>query len=57
MWPDDRAWVLVSEIDYDSTVVAGSAQLVRALLDDPRLEAAEIPADADLSWGGDGVNG
>ncbi|HEX5859720.1 MAG TPA: hypothetical protein VFY91_16565 [Microbacterium sp.] len=56
VWPDDRAWVLVTEVDYDSTVVAGSAALVRALIDDPRLEAAEIPADADLSWGGDGVS-
>ena len=23
VWPEDRAWVLVSEVDYDSTIVAG----------------------------------
>lgn len=57
MWPEDRAWVLVTEVDYDSTVVAGSVQLVRALVADPRLEAAAVPAGADLSWDGDEVNG
>jgi hypothetical protein len=24
LWPDDKAWVLVTEVDYDSTIVAGS---------------------------------
>ncbi|MGC5172470.1 hypothetical protein ACLQ2Q_17680 [Microbacterium sp. DT81.1] len=57
VWPADRAWVLVSEVDYDSTIVAGDAALVRALVDDPRLEAAAVPAGADLSWDGDEVNG
>lgn len=56
MWPDDHAWVLVSEIDYDSTVVAGSMELVAALIADPRLEAFQIREDADLTWDADEVN-
>jgi hypothetical protein len=55
-WPDDRAWVLVTEVDYDSTIVGGSSELVRALVADPRLEALPIPEGADLTWDADEVN-
>ena len=55
-WPDDRAWVLVTEVDYDSTIVAGSVALVQALVADPRLEAFAIPEGADLGWDADEVN-
>lgn len=56
IWPDDRAWVLVSEVDYDSTIVGGSHQLVRALCADPRLEALPVREGADLTWDADEVN-
>ncbi|MTE24220.1 hypothetical protein [Microbacterium sp. ZXX196] len=52
VWPDDRAWVLASEIDLDSTIVAGSEELIAALVADPGLEAHRIPEDADLTWPG-----
>lgn len=55
-WPADRAWVLVTEVDFDSTVIGGSAELVAAIVADPRLEALELPAGADLSWAGDRIN-
>ncbi|MFC4138201.1 MULTISPECIES: hypothetical protein [unclassified Microbacterium] len=57
LWPEDRSWVMVSEIDFDSTVVAGSAALIAALVADPALEAFVIAEDADLSWDGDEVGG
>lgn len=56
LWPDDRAWMMVSEIDFDSTVVAGSAELVGALVADPVLEAFPISEGAELHWDADGVN-
>ncbi len=56
LWPEDHAWVMVSEIDFDSTIVAGSAELIAAICADDRLEALEIPAGADLTWDGDTVN-
>lgn len=56
LWPDDHAWVLVTEVDYDSTVIGGSAAVVDAIVSDPELEAFVIPEGADLSWGGDAVN-
>lgn len=56
LWPADRAWVMVSEIDFDSTVVAGSAELVAAICADPALEVHPIPEGAALTWDGDGAN-
>lgn len=56
VWPDDRAWVIVSEIDWDSTIVAGSPDLVRALCTDPRLEALPIREGASLTWDSDRIN-
>lgn len=56
VWPDDRAWMLVTEVDFDSTIVAGTPELVRALCTDPRLEAFALRADADLTWTGDHIN-
>lgn len=53
LWPDDHAWAVVSEVDFDSTIVAGSAELIAAIVGDPRLEAAEIPVDAVLGYGVD----
>ncbi|MBS1699565.1 MAG: hypothetical protein JST25_14310 [Actinobacteria bacterium] len=56
IWPADRAWILVSEIDFDSTIVGGPAALIEALCADPRIEALPIPEGADLQWDADGVN-
>lgn len=56
LWPEDQAWVLTTEIDYDSTVIAGSRELVDRILATPAVEAREIPEGADLSWHGDTIN-
>ena len=59
IWPDDRAWFLASEIDFDSTIVAGPPELIRdllALAATGAIEALEIPADADLTITGDRIN-
>ncbi len=57
LWPADEAWIVVSEIDWDSTVVGGSAELIAALLADERLEAWELPAGALLTADADTING
>lgn len=56
IWPDDRSWVVVTEIDYDSTIVAGSLQLTSDLCRDPKIEALIIREGADLTWDADVVN-
>jgi hypothetical protein len=56
-WPADRAWFVASEIDFDSTLVAGSTELRDALLSSKALEAFEVQPDGILSLNGDTVNG
>ena len=53
LWPADRKWVMVTEIDFDSTVVAGSQELVAALVGDPAIEALPLFEGADLTWDAD----
>ncbi|WP_156761630.1 hypothetical protein [Microbacterium karelineae] len=57
IWPADRSWVVTGDVDDDTSLVAGSAELIRAICADPRIEAREIPpgttlhADVDpLNW-------
>ncbi|HEY3670064.1 MAG TPA: hypothetical protein VGN51_03950 [Acidimicrobiia bacterium] len=52
--PEDRAWVVASEIDFAWTYIGASMPVVDALVDDPRIEALEahitdrFTADSDL---------
>jgi hypothetical protein len=55
-WPEDRAWVVASEIDFDSTIVATSYAGAEALLACNRLEALLVPADGRLDLDGDTIN-
>lgn len=49
LWPEGHEWVLATEIDWDSTIVAGSRSLIDAVLADDRFEAYEVDAEASLS--------
>jgi hypothetical protein len=42
IWPDDRAWFVATEVDFDSTLVGGPGTLVRDILAHPDLEAFEV---------------
>ena len=48
-WPADRAWCVATEIDLPWTYVGGSAELIDAILADPRLEAMPVEAE-DSHW-------
>ncbi|MEV7692992.1 hypothetical protein AB0N73_06635 [Microbacterium sp. NPDC089189] len=56
LWPDDRSWVLTTDVDWDSTIVGGDADLIAAICADPALEALPIAADSSLQWDADEVN-
>lgn len=55
-WPEDRAWVVGTEIDFRWTYVAGSAACIRQLVDDERLEAYEVGVHDRGDIQGDDVN-
>jgi hypothetical protein len=56
LWPVDPSWCVATEIDFDSTLVGGSARLIEAVLADPRLEALPVRPDDSLQADADTVN-
>jgi hypothetical protein len=56
LWPRDLTWVVVTEVDWDSTVVGGSAARIAELCRVPEVEALPLPAGSSLQWDADGVN-
>ena len=55
-WPEDRAWFVATEIDFDSTFVGGDDRLIAALVTDMRLEALPIALSARADAAADRVN-
>jgi hypothetical protein len=55
-WPEDRTWCVASEIDFDSTLVGGSARLIEAILKTPELDAWPVGADDSLAYDADKIN-
>jgi hypothetical protein len=55
-WPQDRAWCVATEIDFDWTYVGGSRELIDAVLGTDGLEALETTIDARGDAEGDLVN-
>jgi len=55
-WPADRAWCVASEIDFDSTLVGGTAELADAILAAPALDAWAVGPDDALTFDADRIN-
>lgn len=55
-WPADHAWCVASEIDFDSTLVGGSNNLIEAVLKTSELDAWPVRPDDSLAADGDRVN-
>jgi hypothetical protein len=55
-WPADRAWCAASEIDFDSTLIGGSTELIEAILDSPRFDAWVVSPEDSLASDADKIN-
>ncbi len=55
-WPEDRGWCVASEIDFDSTLIAGPETLIDAIVQSDELEAWPITPHDSLSFDGDTIN-
>lgn len=55
-WPNDRAWCVASEIDFDSTLVGGTTELVEAVLGNPAFDAWPVGPDDSLAYDADEIN-
>jgi hypothetical protein len=56
IWPADRSWLVVSEVDFDSTLVGGSTELIEAIVASPALEAWQVEPTTSLAEGADKIN-
>ncbi len=52
-WPADHSWFVSTEIDFESTLVGGSAALISAVLTTPGLDAWPVEPDDDVTAYGD----
>ncbi len=50
-WPQDRAWVVVTEIDGVSTYVGGPKQMIDEICASTQIEAIEVPFDVRMCVG------
>jgi hypothetical protein len=55
-WPEDRAWLVATEIDFDSTFVGGDDRLIAALIADERREVLPITLSARADAAADRLN-
>jgi hypothetical protein len=43
VWPDDRCWVVSTDVDEMTTYVGGSREAIRQVLTATELEVLEVP--------------
>ena len=55
-WPEDRAWIVATEIDFMETYIGGSAECINQLLSGPDLEAFPVSIDARVDFLADTIN-
>jgi hypothetical protein len=56
IWPRDHSWFLISEVDFDSTLVGGDAKLIKTILESPQLEVWPVDEADSLAADGDKIN-
>ena len=54
--PTDRAWFVATEIDFDSTLLGGTPDLIRQILTAPALDAWPVGPDDSLAPDADPLN-
>jgi len=55
-WPQDRAWVVATEIDFGWTYVGGSVDVVAGIVADTRIEAMPVGSTHSGSFDADLIN-
>ena len=55
-WPADHSWSVASEVDFDSTLVGGRAELIEGIVESPKLEAWQVEPTDSLAADADKVN-
>lgn len=56
IWPSDQSWCVVTDIDFDSTLLGGSEALIDAVIGSDELEAATVAIRDRLPHDGPRIN-
>ena len=56
LWPKDHAWVMACDVDLDSTIIAGSTELVEALCAEADIEVLPVEPTQRIDRDADTVN-
>lgn len=56
IWPEDHSWFVVSEVDFDSTLVGGNNALIDSVIESSKLEAWRVEPTDSLADDADKVN-
>lgn len=56
IWPERRSWFLVTDIDFDSTLVGGDEVLIREIVCGNEIEAWQVNSEDSLAFDGDVIN-
>jgi len=56
IWAADHTWLVASEVDFDSTLVGGSTELIEAIIESPELEAWQVEPTDSLAADADKIN-
>jgi hypothetical protein len=55
-WPNDRVWLVATEIDFVSTYIGSTRSCIEAILRCGDIEAAEVDPSDGVTWGADVLN-
>jgi len=55
-WPDDRAWCVATEVDFDWTYLGGSTECIAAILSSPDLEVLPARLSDGVTYASDPIN-
>jgi hypothetical protein len=55
-WPNDRAWCVATEVDFDWTYVGGSTACIAAILSSPDLESLPARITDGVTYASDPLN-
>jgi hypothetical protein len=56
IWPSDHSWYVLSDIDFDSTLVGGSRRLLGEIAESEELECVSVSSGDSLAWTADILN-
>lgn len=56
LWPEDRSWLIATDIDHDSTYVGGNDDLIDELLSCSALEIYSVDPEDRVSYDSDVLN-